>query len=79
METSFSAKVWNWYADDEYEKLLSFLQLCHGLAEKGTDLFMAQWCWSKINLSHFLLGSSPPLNQTLGQPVDGIARSHRIL
>jgi len=35
METSFSAKVWNWYADDEYEKLLSFLQLCHGLAERG--------------------------------------------
>ena len=31
METSFSARVWNWYADDEYEKLLSFLQLCYGL------------------------------------------------
>ena len=31
METTFSARVWNWYAEDEYKKLLSFLQLCYGL------------------------------------------------
>lgn len=31
MEAEFSTKVWNWYAEDEYEKLLLFCQLCSGL------------------------------------------------
>jgi hypothetical protein len=31
MDSPFSANVWNWYAENEYEKLLSFLQLCAGL------------------------------------------------
>jgi hypothetical protein len=31
METEFSTTVWGWYAEDEYEKLLSFCQLCSGL------------------------------------------------
>jgi hypothetical protein len=31
MDSAFSANVWNWYAENEYVKLLSFLQLCSGL------------------------------------------------
>ncbi|SDH97329.1 hypothetical protein SAMN05216588_109172 [Pseudomonas flavescens] len=31
METEFSTTIWEWYADDEYKKLLSFCELCSGL------------------------------------------------
>ena len=31
MEAEFSTTVWGWYAEDEYESLLSFCQLCSGL------------------------------------------------
>ncbi|MCG7373616.1 hypothetical protein MHL40_13180 [Pseudomonas luteola] len=31
MEAEFSSRVWDWYAEDEYKKLLSFCELCSGL------------------------------------------------